>query len=74
MKSLEHLTKGSAKKPRAKRVKLGEIYDPLQKIEDQLRNFFGTKVTISRKSKHAGEIKIDYFSNDDLERIVDKCS
>jgi len=75
VKSLENLTKNSSQKKRTKRIKLGEIYDPhLQKIEDQLRNFFGTRITIKRKSKHSGEITIEYFSNDDLERIVDKCS
>lgn len=75
VKSLEHLAKPLANKKRKKKVSLGEIYDPhLQNIEDKLRNFFGTRVTIRRKSKHSGEIVIDYFSNDDLDRIVDKCS
>ncbi len=75
VKSLENLSKPLAGKQRKKKIKLGELYDPhLQKIEDKLRNFFGTKVTIKRKSKHSGEISIEYFSNDDLERIVDKCS
>lgn len=74
VKSLENFTKPLAGKQRKKKQKLGEIYDPhLQNIEDKLRNFFGTKVTIRRKTKHSGEIVIDYFSNDDLERIIDKC-
>ncbi|MBK9332254.1 MAG: ParB/RepB/Spo0J family partition protein [Ignavibacteria bacterium] len=74
VKNLEEITKGSVKKPRAKKMKLGEIYDPyIQNVEDKLRNFFGTKVTVKRKSKYSGEIIIDYFSNDDLERIMDKC-
>lgn len=73
VKNLEEITKKDIKKPRIKKVKLGEIYDPyLQSIEDKLRKFFGTKVTISRKSKFSGEITVDYYSNDDLERIVDK--
>ncbi|MBK8981513.1 MAG: hypothetical protein IPM38_04120 [Ignavibacteria bacterium] len=74
VKNLQEITKGSVKKPRAKKMKLGEIYDPyIQSVEDNLRNFFGTKVSVKRKSKYSGEIIIEYFSNDDLERIMDKC-
>jgi len=74
VKNLEEITKPSAKKQRKKKAVLGEIYDPyLQSIEDKLRNYFGTKVKINRKSKFSGEIVIEYFSNDDLERITEKC-
>jgi len=73
VKNLEEITKKNLKKTRTKKIKLGELYDPyLQNVEDKLRKFFGTKVTISRKSKFSGEIIIEYYSNDDLERIVDK--
>lgn len=74
VKNLEEITKPSAKRQRTKKLKLGEIYDPyFQNIEDKLRKFFGTKVTIKRKSKYSGEIIIDYFSGQDLERIIEKC-
>ena len=74
VKNLEEITKPSAKKQRKKKAVRGEIYDPyLQSIEDKLRNYFGTKVKINRKSKFSGEIVIEYFSNDDLERITEKC-
>ncbi len=67
VKNLEEITKPSARRQRTKKLKLGEIYDPyFQKIEDKLRNFFGTKVTIKRKSKYSGEIIIDYFSGEDI--------
>ena len=73
VKNLEDMTKSSVKKPRKKKVRLGEIYDPyIQSLEDKLRNFFGTKVTINRKSKFSGEIVIEFYSSEDIERISDK--
>lgn len=73
VKNLEDMTKSSVKKPRKKKVRLGEIYDPyIQSLEDKLRNFFGTKVTINRKSKFSGEIVIEFYTSEDIERISDK--
>lgn len=73
VKNLEQITKPNIKKTRKKRIKLGEIYDMnIQNIEDKLRNFFGTKVMIKRKTKNSGEIVVEYYSNEDLDRIIDK--
>ena len=38
--------------------------------ESELRDYFGTSVTI-RKSKNRGKIEIDFFSEEDLERILE---
>ncbi|MBK3496812.1 ParB/RepB/Spo0J family partition protein [Viridibacillus sp. YIM B01967] len=38
--------------------------------ESQLRDYFGTNVSI-RKSKNKGKIEIEFFSADDLERILE---
>jgi ParB family chromosome partitioning protein len=43
----------------------------LRKIEDELINIFGTKVQLNHKEKNGGSIVVDYFSNDDLERLLD---
>jgi mevalonate pyrophosphate decarboxylase len=33
--------------------------------------FFGTRVMIKQKTKQTGEIIIEYYSNDDFDRIVE---
>ncbi|MFX3674333.1 MAG: ParB/RepB/Spo0J family partition protein [Paenisporosarcina sp.] len=42
----------------------------IKEKESQLRDYFGTTVTI-KKSKNKGKIEIEFFSEDDLERILD---
>ena len=41
-----------------------------KELKDQLQNYFGTKVNISNK-KNKGKIEIEYYSEDDLQRILD---
>ena len=36
--------------------------------------FFGTKVKVVDKGNSKGEIIIEYYSEDDLDRILDICS
>ena len=54
------------KKIRKLKVKRG----PIKGIEDQLVEIFGTKVKL-RPSQVGGSIEIIYFSDEDLERIID---
>lgn len=42
----------------------------IEEKESQLREYFGTTVTI-KKSKNKGKIEIEFFSEDDLERILE---
>jgi ParB family chromosome partitioning protein len=39
-------------------------------LEEQLKKTFATKVSIVHK-KNKGKIEIEYYSNDDLERILE---
>ncbi len=39
-------------------------------MEEQLKQKIGTKVKINRKSENKGKIEIEYYSQDDLEKIV----
>ena len=40
-------------------------------LEEKMKKLFGTKVTINRRSKKKGKIEIEYYSQDELERIID---
>lgn len=42
-----------------------------EKLEEDLRSLIGTKVSIQRQNKEKGKIIIDYYSIDELERIMD---
>jgi len=40
-------------------------------IEDKIRSIVGTKVSIQRKTKNKGKIEIEYYSDDELERLIE---
>jgi ParB family chromosome partitioning protein len=40
-------------------------------LEDKIRSIVGTKVSIHKKNNNKGSIEIEYYSSEELERIVD---
>lgn len=71
VRETEKLVKGIQKeKPRKKEPdrKNDFIY---KEIEEKIRSILGTKVSIQRKDEQKGKIEIEYFSNEELERIMD---
>jgi ParB family chromosome partitioning protein len=40
-------------------------------VEDKLRKIFGTKVLCRQKQNGTGEIVIEFYSNDELERLFE---
>lgn len=40
-------------------------------IEERIRNIIGTKVSIHKKSNNKGMIEIEYYSNEELERLIE---
>ncbi|MBQ7371764.1 MAG: ParB/RepB/Spo0J family partition protein [Lachnospiraceae bacterium] len=66
---VKRLTEPSkSKKPVTKSTTDDAIYESL---EEKLKGIVGTKVFIRRKRNHKGKIEIEYYSQDELERILD---
>ena len=42
-----------------------------ESLEESMKSVLGTKVNIHKKSKHKGQIEIEYYSEQELERIID---
>lgn len=40
-------------------------------LEERMKTIMGTKVSINRKDKNKGRIEIEYYSSEELERLVD---
>lgn len=56
------------KNEKSKNEALSIIY---QKLEDRMKTVMGTKVSIHNKDKNKGRIEIEYYSEAELERIVE---
>lgn len=55
---------------KTKERKEKELNSYYRDIKDKLQNHFGTKVNLSNK-KNKGKIEIEYYSDEDLQRILD---
>lgn len=62
------IKKLNEKKPVNPKKEKNDIY--IREIEEKLINVLGTKVSIN-KSRKKGKIEIEYYSEDDLQRILD---
>lgn len=68
VKKLESESDASDKKEAAVDPKLDIIY---QDLEEKMKKILGTKVTINRKDAQKGKIEIEYYSQEELDRIID---
>lgn len=62
------ILKPSHKKEQASNPAEDAIYESL---EEKMKGITGTRVFIHRKKNNKGKIEIEYYSRDDLERIID---
>jgi ParB family chromosome partitioning protein len=73
VREAEALAKRWSEKPKktvAPIKKRGDLESQLGSLQDSLRKHLGTKVQIAPKGKR-GKIEIEYYSHEDLERIVE---
>ena len=71
VRSAEDLSKKSKKSKNNKRTNKKSKNKYLISLENELISIFGTKVQLNSKSGKSGSISIEYFTNDDLDRILE---
>ena len=73
VREAETLAKRWTEKPKRKvirEISRGDLESQLNSLQDSLKRYLGTKVSITHKGKR-GKIEIEYYSPEDLERIIE---
>ena len=71
VREIEKIVKSYGKPPKAKKEKNKTLELIYKDIEEQLKQKLSTKVAVSSKGDGAGKIEIEFYNNDDLERLLD---
>ncbi len=73
VRKIEQLAKASGKPSEIHTRKTGgrEVSTSVQSVEEKLRQTLGTKVNVREKEGGRGEIVIEFYSLDDLDRLLD---
>lgn len=73
VREAESIAKRWAEKPKKSITPVkprGDLESQLSSLQDSMRKYLGTKVHITQKGKR-GKIEIEYYSHEDLERIIE---
>lgn len=68
VKNLQNEKKPSSSEKKKLSPQLEAVY---RDLEEQLKTILGTKVAISAKDEKTGKLEIEYFSAEELDRIID---
>ena len=71
VREVEKLVKSIKNPKKVKEKKVVENSFVYTDLENKLKEVIGTKVSISSKGKGKGKIEIEYYSDDELERVFD---
>jgi ParB family chromosome partitioning protein len=63
--------KKEPKEPKEKKEEDESIFLIFRELEDRMKTVIGTKVSINRKDRNKGRVEIEYYSEAELERIVE---
>lgn len=69
---VKKMTEEKLEKPQKKEVDIAANNEAVYRnLEEKLKNIIGSKVMINRKTKDKGKIEIEYYSSEELERIIE---
>lgn len=71
VRDIEKLVKNLHKAPKVKKLDDKAMQAIYQDIEEKLKQSLGTKVSVSSKGNGAGKIEIEFYSHDDLDRLLE---
>ena len=76
VRDVEKLVKNLSKPAKAKKTVMADksLEAVYQDIEENLKQKLSTKVSITSKGNGAGKIEIEFYSHDDLEKLMDLLS
>ena len=67
-----HGTKREKKKKKEEKEKIDPKLEAVyHDLEEQMKGILGTKVCINHKDAKKGKLEIEYYSQDELDRIID---
>ena len=67
----ETLLEDNQEKEEITKTKEPDVEIIYRNLEEKVKEILGTKVQISHKKNNSGKIEIEYYSNEELERIMD---
>lgn len=72
VRETEKLVKKLLEPPKEEKFKTTSAEDAIfESLEEKMKTIMGTKVFIHRKRNNKGKIEIEYYSKDELERIIE---
>ena len=72
VRETESLVKRILNPQKEKKQKTTTAEDAIyESLEEKMKGIMGTRVLIHRKKNDKGKIEIEYYSKDELERIID---
>ena len=72
VREVEHMMQ-ALQKPKTEKKRKEEVPNKFiyEDVEEKLKNILGTKVSVNHKKNNKGNIEIEYYSNEELERLLE---